>query len=30
MSISEAEQMPLSEFNEWMAYFNLMGADDGK
>ena len=30
MSIGEAEQMPLSEFNEWMAYFNLIGTDDGK
>jgi len=24
MSIGEAEQMPLSEFNEWLAYFKIM------
>ena len=29
LTIAEAEQMPLSEFNEWMAYFNLIGAEDG-
>jgi hypothetical protein len=30
MSIGEAEQMPLSEFNEWVAYFKIMSErDDG-
>jgi hypothetical protein len=24
MSIGEAEQMPLSEFYEWVAYFKIM------
>jgi len=25
MSIAEAEQMSLSEFNEWLAYYKIMG-----
>jgi len=29
MTISEAEQMSLSEFNEWMAYYYLKGEQDG-
>jgi len=30
MSIGEAEQMPLSEFNEWLAYYKIMSEkDDG-
>jgi hypothetical protein len=30
MSIAEAEQMSLSEFNEWLAYYKIMGEkDDG-
>jgi len=31
MSIGEAEQMPLSEFNEWLAYYKIMSEkDDGQ
>jgi hypothetical protein len=31
MSIAEAEQMSLSEFNEWLAYYKIMGEkDDGE
>jgi hypothetical protein len=31
MSIAEAEQMSLSEFNEWLAYYKIIGEkDDGE
>ena len=29
MSIEEAEQMSVTHFNEWMAYFQIMSEKDG-
>jgi|TARA_B100001093_G_C25889232_1_gene619684 hypothetical protein len=29
MSISDAEQMPVNHFNEWMAYFKIMSENNG-
>ena len=28
-TIYEVEQMSVSEFNEWMAYFTILGESDG-
>jgi hypothetical protein len=29
MSIEEAEQMSVTHFNEWMAYYQIMSEKDG-
>jgi len=28
-TIEEVEQISVSEFNEWLAYFRIIGKDDG-